>query len=360
MEDSKHKHVLLTGAFGLVGEETIRAMFQKGHQVTCLDLDTVEKRNIAEDLSREGKFDTIWFDGDHLEELRQKIQTCAPQVVIHIFAVAPPECYQNPQIAQLINVDFSQLILTEAKNNQNLERFIFVSSTMVHGPRNPNNEVNPIRPDTPLNPGDNFGKHKALMEEWVRDSGLPWSILRLPTVFGLRAQPSGDAFMKYMFALPPQRRQHGLDARDAGLAVANSVSADILFRVLTLGGKAPDWMRTAGEFFAAISSARGFKPIPERYYRNPDPIVDEAWYYEDWVNTAESQLFLDYQNHTFADYIKALSSLDKPVPNWLMNLMSPLVLRQLTKHSTYDREKDQLDVRSHWDVVCEIFHISQD
>jgi nucleoside-diphosphate-sugar epimerase len=254
-------------------------------------------------------------------------------------------------------VEGSKHLLAAARACKTLERFIYISSYSVHGPRNPHQAINAIRAETPLNPGDNYARHKVLVEALVRESGLPWSILRLPAVFGLRPQQGGQAVLKYLFILPPERRQHAMDARDAGLALANAVHADILFRTLLLGGKAPDWMRTGAAFFGAIFQARGLKPIPDRFFRNPDPLVDEAWYYEDWVNTAESQLLLAYQQHSFADYLADLSKQEKVVPHWLMTLMSPLVLRQLTKQSPYDRDRDGLDTRTHWEIVCELFDI---
>lgn len=358
--DIKPRKVLLTGAFGLVGEETIRALLHQGHSLTCLDLDTPENRVHMQDLLQIGAFETMWVDICDAEAVITAVSDCAPQAILHLAAVVPPDCYVNPKLAYQVNVEGSKNLLAAAKQCESLERFVFISSYSVHGPRNPNKEINAIRAETPLNPGDNYARHKVLVETFVRESSLPWSIIRLPAVFGLRPQQGGQALMKYLFILPPERRQHALDARDAGLALANAVHADILFRTLLLGGDAPDWMRTAGEFFSAIFQARGLKAIPDRYFRNPDPLVDEAWYYEDWVNTAESQLLLDYQKHSFKEYVTELSKQEKIGPGWLMNLMSPLVLKQLTKQSPYDRDRDSLDTQTHWEIVCKVFEIPQD
>lgn len=358
--NNKPRRILLTGAFGLVGGETIRAILRQGHSLTCLDLDTPENRIHMQDLLQFGTFETIWLDIRDKQAVQQAVSDCSPQVILHLAAIVPPDCYVEPELAYQVNVVGSEHLLEAAQQCEELERFVYISSYSVHGPRNPNKEVNAIRAETPLNPGDNYARHKVQVENLVRESGLPWSILRLPAVFGLRPQQGGQALMKYLFVLPPERRQHALDARDAGLALANAIHADILFRTLLLGGDAPDWMRTAGEFFGAIFQARGLKPIPDRFFRNPDPLVDEAWYYEDWVNTAESQLLLDYQKHSFSDYIFALSKQEKIGPHWLMTLMSPLVLKQLTKQSPYDRDQDTLDTRSHWEIVCEVFEISED
>ncbi|MAT41835.1 MAG: hypothetical protein CL609_05800 [Anaerolineaceae bacterium] len=360
MLNNKPRKVLLTGAFGLVGEETIRALLHQGHSLTCLDLDTPENRTHMQDLLQTGTFETLWVDICDAEAVKNAFNQCKPQAVLHLAAMVPPDCYVDPKHAYQVNVEGSKNLLDAARQCESLERFIFISSYSVHGPRNPNKEINAIRADTPINPGDNYARHKVIVETLVRESGLPWSIIRLPAVFGLRPQQVGQALMKYLFILPPERRQHAMDARDAGLALANSVHADILFRTLLLGGDAPDWMRTAGEFFGAIFQARGLKAIPDRYFRNPDPLVDEAWYYEDWVNTAESQLLLDYQKHSFNDYLNELKKQEKIGPGWLMNLMSPLVLKQLTKQSPYDRDQDSLDTLSHWQIVCKVFGIPID
>lgn len=360
MAINKTRKVLLTGAFGLVGIETVRAILKQGHTLTCLDIDTPEHRQIQNELLKDGLFETIWLDIRDSEKLEKHVSDLDPQVILHMAAIVPPDCYEYPEAAYAVNVTASENLLKIAKGLDSFDRFIYISSYSVHGPRNPNKEISPLRPDTPVDPRDNYAKHKVQVEEMVRECGLPWSIIRLPAVFGLQAQTGSGALMKYLFVMPPERRQHAIDSRDAGLALANAITADILFRTLLLGGKAPDWMRTAGEFFAAIFKARGLKPLPERFFRHPDPLIDDAWYYEDWVNTAESEMLLNYQQHSFDAYLEEVARQEKAAPNWILNLMAPIVLKQLTKQSPYDRFKDSLDNRSHWDVIRELFKIPED
>lgn len=50
--------VLLTGAFGNVGAQTIRALVTKGYRVTAFDIHSPANDKVQADLVREIQFDT--------------------------------------------------------------------------------------------------------------------------------------------------------------------------------------------------------------------------------------------------------------------------------------------------------------
>ena len=54
--------VLLTGAFGNVGQRTLEVLLKKEYKVRCFDLKTSRNVNIELQLRKLGKFEVVWGD----------------------------------------------------------------------------------------------------------------------------------------------------------------------------------------------------------------------------------------------------------------------------------------------------------
>ena len=355
MENEKTLKILVTGAFGLVGIETLNTLCSCGYQPICSDLETPENVQTSADFLTKSGLRTVFMDVTDAIAVDQILQAEKPDVVIHLAAMVPPFCYQQPDHAFQVNVIGTQNLVNSLRKLQSFQRLIFISSYSIHGPRNPYKSNGLITTKTELNPGDNYARHKVLSEQFIAASGVPWVVLRLPAIFGLSQRSSGSAMLQYQFLLPPERRQHAMDARDAGLAICNAISAPVLWRTLVLGGAAPDWTRISRDFFGPIFRAQGLLPVPDQYYRQPDPERDEDWYYEDWVDTDESQELLQYQKHTFAQYLKDLRKEKTKVPRLILRLMAPLVMNQIVRQSPFDRMTNGYDLRTHWQAVNDTF-----
>lgn len=114
------------------------------------------------------------------------------------------------------------------------------------------------------------------------------------------SQMRQSAMMRYLFLLPLERRLHGIDVRDAGMAVANAVTADVEGRILEIGG-GEGWQWRASDFYAVMFEVMGIGALPDSAFRQCDPAVDESWYYEDWVDTTEVESLLCYQCDSVAN-----------------------------------------------------------
>src|SRR5665648_46519 len=355
MKNRNTLKILVTGAFGLVGIETVEALSSCGYRPVCSDLESPENLLTSEKLLSKTGLQTIFLDITDEFAVDQIIQTERPDVVIHLAAMVPPFCYLEPDNAFRVNVIGTQNIVNSLRKLPSFKRLIYISSYSIHGPRNPYKNDGLITAGTALNPGDNYGRHKVLSEQFIEASGIPWVVLRLPAIFGLSQRSSSSATLQYQFILQPERRQHAMDARDAGRAICNTISAPVLWRTLVLGGSSPDWTRISKDFFGPIFRAQGLLPIPDRYYRQPDPERDQDWYYEDWGDIDESQELLQYQEHTFANYLKDLRKEKTKVPRLILRLMAPLVMKQIVRQSPYDRMVNGYDLRTHWQAVNDTF-----
>ncbi len=348
--------VLLTGAFGNVGEYTLRALVAEGHEVVAFDTRNDTTAAKADRLDTELHFRTVWGDLTDGATTRQSVIDVAPDVVLHIAAIIAPIAYLRPELAHRVNVEGTRNLIAAAKAAGE-PRFVFTSSYSVHGPRNPHHDLPPIDGDTPVVPGDNYGRHKDIGEKDTRASGLPWTVIRLPAVASLDPGFGRDpAFMRFGSVIDPDQRRHGCDVRDIALAFAHSADADVVGRDLVVAGDA-SWRLVARDHMRAILGARGLPPMPDKAFRRSDPAVDGSWYFEDYVDTTLSQQLLDYQRHTFGDYLDAVRR-SAGASRHLLRLIGPLVMRGMVRNAPFHpSDPARPDARSVWEVVCELFDL---
>jgi len=352
-------NVLLTGAFGNVGGHTLANLVEQGHAVTCFDVETKANLKKHAKLARSLEFDTVWGDLCQAQGVGQLVEQAQPDAIIHLAAVIPPFAYVNPELAYDVNANGTRHLVEAAQALDRAPRFVYISSYSVHGPRNPHRDLPLLTGDTPVNPGDNYARHKVACEALVQESSLSWTILRLCGVMPLGdSQMNQPAMMRYLFLMPLERRQHGIDARDAGLAVANAVTADVEERILDIGG-GEGWQWRAGDFFAEMLEVMGIGALPDSAFRQCDPAVDESWYYEDWVDTTESESLLRYQRHSPADYMDALKR-QAGFQRALARILAPFARRQLLGYSLYYGHLGQPDPRTHWQVARDVFGMDPD
>ena len=350
------KTIFLTGSFGNAGEHILFHLLQKGHKVVCFDLKTPKNEKKETRLAKQYSFTTIWGDLRKEAQVNQQLLKHQPDVIIHNAAIIPPVTYLQPELAQAVNVGGMQHLINGAKNLARPPKFIFISSYSVHGFRNPHKQYPLLTGDTPVNPGDNYGKQKVAAEKLLQASNLPWTIIRFPAVLDI--DPTANqhpATMKFSFLLPLDRREHGIDVRDAGLVVANAVAADTEQKIFDIGGD-ETWKKTGRQLLDALLKVRGLATLPDSAYRQADPKVDESWYYEDWIDTSISQKVLNYQTHTFEEYLKTLQK-NVGMQRHFLKLIAPLITKKLLKDSPFYGKAEVIDSRPFWEVVCEVFEV---
>lgn len=182
----------LTGATGFVGKATVDHALASGHQVRALTR--------RDQPPRDG---VTWIPGslDDAPALARLAE--GADAVLHIAGVV-----NAPTPAGFItgNVDGTRRMVAAA-SAQGARRFVHVSSLSAR------------EPDLSL-----YGKSKALAEDEVRNSGLDWTMVRPPGVYG-----PGDLEMRDIFrmaklgfvVLPPAGRVSLVHVRDlARLLVA--------------------------------------------------------------------------------------------------------------------------------------------
>ena len=154
-----------------------------------------------------------------------------------------------------------------------------------------------------MNPIDQYGEDKVLAEAVVRDSGLPYAVLRLGAVLSPDAAATMNSdHLVLTRATPRDNRAHAVDARDVAMAFANAVDrADTINgKVLLIGGDESYvflWRAFEDNLMAAVGLGR----LGESASLPGDPNDDRGWSFTGWFDTTESQALLEFQQLTWAD-----------------------------------------------------------
>ncbi len=294
-------NVLLTGAFGNIGQSALHELVAQGHIVRCFDLKTRANERIASRLAaRYGdQMQITWGNLRRPADIAPAIRD--QEVIVHLAFIIPKmsatgiESELQPELARAVNVGGTRNLLEAACGASRPPRFLFLSSYHVYGvtqhlppPRTVNDPVQPV---------EHYARHKVECEQMVRESGLEWGIFRLCAALplALKLDPG-------MFDVPLDNRMEFVHTRDAGLAIANGVSHPAIWgRILHIGG-GPRCQYIFREIVSRVLGGVGVGMLPEQAF-NTAPFAT------DWVDTAESQALLRYQTRDLGDYVRDMQAL---------------------------------------------------
>ncbi len=323
--------VLVTGAFGLVGSATVKQLAAAGRHVVATDLETEATRNAAAELP--SGVNVRWADLTDPAAVETLLAEVSPAAVIHLAAVIPPLCYANPALAYKVNVGATANLVKAAEAQAKPPRLVHASSIAVYGPRNPYRSTDVLTAQTPVNPYDNYGKHKVEAEAIVRASHLNWVILRLGGV--LTTEPNLGMDPNLIFfegVLPTDGRLQTVDVRDVAFAFAAATTADVLGQTLLIGGDDSHRLRQ-GDIGQSTSAAMGLVgALPPG--RKGDPNNDGGWFATDWMDSATAQQVLKHQHYSWPDMLTETA--DKVGwKRYLFRVIAPVAREYLKRQSPY-------------------------
>jgi D-erythronate 2-dehydrogenase len=289
--------VLVTGGFGLVGSQTVRRLVDDGHRVVVTDLGAPAQRKAAASLPANAE--ARWADLTDQRAVDRLVAEVSPTVIVHLAAVIPPVVYRNRALGRRVNVDATAALLRAAESHAQQPRFVLASSNAVYGSRNPHRHHERVRADSPLQPSDLYGAHKAEAEKHVQSSSLEWVILRLGGVISVdpAAMPFTRDALFFESALPTDGRLHTVDVRDVAAAFAAATTADVAGEALLIAGDESHLHRQK-DIGVALAAARGLSDVLPAG-RPGDPDSDENWFVTDWMDTARAQQALSFQHHSW-------------------------------------------------------------
>ncbi|MBN1803489.1 MAG: NAD(P)-dependent oxidoreductase [Candidatus Lokiarchaeota archaeon] len=321
------QRVLLTGAFGNVGQNTLKQLLIRDHEVTCFDLPNPQNKKIHEKLSKKLKFKTVWGNILSKEELNKAVSGI--ECIIHLAAIIPPMSEKNPDLARKVNIEGTRNLLEAAKKLPNKPRFIIASSASVHGVTM--HLEPPVTSNTPLNPSDVYSQTKVECEQMLKNSGLPWMILRLAAVSVENMPFKLEDVASILFDVPLDQRIEFISSNDCGIAFANAVTVDRTNNVFLIGGGEESQLLER-DFIKGFFYGFGLKMLPEKAFK---PVkTNEDWLYIDWMDTRESQEALHFQTISFPQYVDNLKKNHK-LRRAAIKICSPLAKIILLRMSPY-------------------------
>ena len=237
---------LVTGATGFVGSHLAEALRQQGDDVTALARSTRK----AEPLTAQG-VNVIPGDLHHLAALQQAVE--GQNVVYHVAGLTAA---RNEAEFLSANRDGTENVVA-AMERAGVSRLILVSSLAAAGPA-PRGV--PLSGDEPARPVTAYGRSKLAAEQAIRRSGLAWSIVRPPIVYGPRDREVLKVFRLARLGIAPVFGDGGQElvavhAEDLAAALIAAASSPTTIE-RTYTACHPE-VFTSAQFGVAVAAAMG-------------------------------------------------------------------------------------------------------
>jgi nucleoside-diphosphate-sugar epimerase len=316
--------VLLTGPFGNIGTNALINLLEQGHDVRCFDIRSENNERVAGKF--EGRVDVVWGDIRNPDDVAKAVED--REVVIHLAFIIPVESEVNPELSREINVGGTKNLLAAMKGVSPPLKFVFASSCTVFGPTQ--DQPPPRKASDPVNPTINYTQHKVECEEMVKGSGFDWTILRFGAV-----PPVELKFNPMVFFLSPESRMEFVHSKDVGLALANAVSCDEAWGKILLIGGGPQNQMYYRDYITGSMEASGIGRFPDEAFGTIPSSMD-------WLDTEESQRLLDYQKHTYEDFLRDRKA-SLGLKRYLIRIARPVIRRKWLKHSPFYQASKKQD-----------------
>ena len=313
--------VLVTGAFGRLGQVGVERLLWEGHSVVAFDVPSRRNRRAARTF--EGRVDTVWGDIRAAADIGPCVADC--DAIVHNAGILAPPSEKRPELAHEVNVGGTRHIIDAARARKDPPVIVFSSSIAVCGPRAPGGP--PLTASDPAIPTDHYTAHKAECERMLQESGLPFVIFRIGVSVEANATAgdlSPDVF-RLLFSIDPDTRLEWIHPEDVALAQARAIETPAAFGKILMIGGGKGCQLTFRELYGSVFDASGVGHFPEEAY-------GKGPYYCDWLDTSESQALLQYQRIRFDDFIDELreaSRWTRPVARAL----APVIRRCMLRYS---------------------------
>lgn len=304
------KKILITGAFGNLGKMCVDEALQQGYFVHCLDIDNAQTRKLA----KEYHYNTRIFLGDirDVALLEQAIK--GVDAIIHNVSLLPPLTDTAPELAYAINVTACKQLITLAEQQSKRPRFIFPSSFTVFGAVPEKGKL--YSAEDSIEASDNYTAHKVEIETTLKQSALPWVIVRIGVSVDARTMKTDRATFAKLLRVEADNPMEYVHPKDVALAMCNAASEpEALGKILLLGG-GEDCRITQHAFLSIAFAAFGL--------RLPESVHGTESFYTRWLDTEQAQHILHFQRHNMHDYQQEMMDKVRYI-RWLVKPLSPLI-----------------------------------
>jgi UDP-glucose 4-epimerase len=275
--------VTITGGAGNLGRQVARLLAVRGYHVRLFDLPGIDYDFAV------GQPGLEVMVGDLRDHAALSLACVGAEWVVHLAAIMPPVSETNQNLTRTVNIEGTQTLLEAMPVGTKL---VLASSVATYGVA----QREYVGLDHPQYPIDFYGQTKVQNERDVLASGRSAAVLRISgiSVPALLEIPSPWFFTR-------DQKVEFIHLHDAALAVANCVgNVAALDHVWQIAG-GTSWRTTGQEYSDAICGAFDIPLESATFLDTPN--------WPAWFDTAESQAFLGYQQHTFDEFIGELQQI---------------------------------------------------
>ncbi|MBI5539243.1 MAG: NAD(P)-dependent oxidoreductase [Bacteroidia bacterium] len=196
------KNILITGGLGFIGSHlAVQLSENKNYSVSVIDSEKYffEKGNLNYNYYKNLREQKLFknsvkiFKTDLLnkEQIKLIFKENKPDIVIHLASVSVAgiaDYYPDKAKENIFDITYN--LLQTIVNEFHIERFIYISSSMVYGhfPKDENDNIIPPNEDAPCNPIDIYGSFKLCCEHLIKAfhhrKKLPYVVIRPTAVYG--------------------------------------------------------------------------------------------------------------------------------------------------------------------------------
>ena len=214
--------VLVTGATGLVGERLAPRLVKAGLDCRAL---VRQGRKVPPGI--------VAIEGDLFDQASLARAVEGVEAIIHLAAVFRT---QDVDLIWKSNLEGAQNLITAAQAHAGPARFILASTSNVYDRRS----ARPARESDVVGPEQAYPASKVAAEEAVKASGLNWSIIRFPFVYG-----DADGHLETLphhvegFGFHPGHRMSTIHHRDIATAMEMALAGAFDRRIVNVADDAP-------------------------------------------------------------------------------------------------------------------------
>jgi len=241
--------ILLVG-YGYLGRRLVKHCVALGRPVSVL----------TRSSAHQGELDSLGIEYQILDlDTDSGLLTIPVAGKVILYTAPPAGPGTDPRLLSLLG-----------RLDQRPGKFVYISTSGVYG----DCQGERVDENTPVNPGSERAQRRVAAEQaasdWAEDKQIPWTVLRVPGIYGperlpLSALANGDAFLRPEDA-GPGNRIHVDDLLECCLAAADKIQASGIFNV---GDGNP---LSATGFAQATARATGLK-APRLVSRSEAPQV---------------------------------------------------------------------------------------
>ncbi len=226
MSESKLNRVLVTGATGGMGYETLKCMVDDlpAYQIVLLARGSEKNKKKLASLEGLDNVRVIWGDLNDRAAVDEAIAAC--DMVFHIAAFVSPQADYDPQRAMKVNFggtkNLVDVIIDQGRADE--VKFVYIGTVAETGDRMP--PIHWGRVGDPIKPSmfDYYAVSKVAAERYVIEAGLSrWVSLRQTGIIGPAMSEVRDAIM---FHNPFDNVLEYVSDRDSGFMMANLAKFD--------------------------------------------------------------------------------------------------------------------------------------